>query len=92
MDGVLAKDKALAVMNQKADALSKDFQTLMAQADEMARKQGAVEALGERLAQVDELGRRTAAQADEAVAPGSRRAAPRHGRIPEGARRGGAAA
>lgn len=62
MDGVLQKDKQLAVMNQRADELSKSFQTLMAQADEMGRKQGALEALGERLAQVDELGRRTQAQ------------------------------
>ena len=62
MDGVLQKDKQLAVMNQRADELSTAFQTLMAQADEMARKQGALEALGERLAQVDEVGRRTQAQ------------------------------
>lgn len=62
MDGVLQKDKQLAVMNSRADELSKSFQTLMAQADEMGRKQGALEALGERLAQVDEMGRRTQAQ------------------------------
>lgn len=62
MDGVLQKDKNLAVMNQRADELSKAFQTLNAQADEMARKQGALESLGERLAQVDEMGRRTQAQ------------------------------
>jgi chromosome segregation ATPase len=62
MDGVLQKDKQLAVMNQRADELSKSFQTLMAQADEMGRKQGMLEALGERLAQVDEMGRRTQAQ------------------------------
>ena len=62
MEGVLQKDKQLAVMNQRADELSKAFQTLMSQADEMARKQGALEALGERLAQVDEMGRRTQAQ------------------------------
>ena len=62
MDGVLAKDKLLSAMNAKADVMSKDFQTLMAQADEMARKQGMLEALGERLAQVDEVGRRTIAQ------------------------------
>lgn len=64
MDGVLQKDKQLGVMNQHADELSKTFQTLMAQADEMSRKQGALEALGERLAQVDEMGRRTQAQHD----------------------------
>ena len=64
MDGVLQKDKQLAVMNQHADELSKSFQTLMAQADEMARKQGALEALSDRLAQVDEMGRRTQAQHD----------------------------
>ncbi len=64
MDGVLQKDKQLAVMNQRADELSQSFQTLMAQADEMTRKQGALEALGERLAQVDEMGRRTQAQHD----------------------------
>ena len=62
MDGVLAKDKQLSAMNQRADELSKSFQTLMAQADEMAHKQGALESLGERLAQVDELGRRTQSQ------------------------------
>ncbi len=62
MDGVLQKDKQLAAMNQRADELSKSFQTLMVQADEMGRKQGALEALGERLAQVDEMGRRTQAQ------------------------------
>jgi chromosome segregation ATPase len=62
MDGVLQKDKQLAVMNQHADELSKSFQTLMAQADEMSRKQGALEALAERLGQVDEMGRRTQAQ------------------------------
>ena len=79
MDGVLQKDKQLSAMNQRADELSKSFQTLMAQADEMARKQGALEALGERLAQVDEMGRRTQAQHEalEAVAPGSRTAARR---------------
>jgi chromosome segregation ATPase len=62
MDGVLQKDKQLAVMNQRADELSKSFQTLNAQADEMTRKQAALDALGERLAQVDEIGRRTQAQ------------------------------
>ena len=94
MDGVLQKDKQLAVMNQRADELSKSFQTLMAQADEMGRKQGALEALGERLAQVDEMGRRTQAQHEalEAVAPGSRTAAQRDRRIPQVACRGGAAA
>jgi chromosome segregation ATPase len=62
MDGVLQKDKQLAVMNQRADELSKAFQTLTAQADDMARKQSALEALNERLSQVDEMGRRTQAQ------------------------------
>ena len=62
MDGVLSKDKALSAMNQRADELSKEFQTLLAQADEMSRKQGALEALGDRLAQVDEISRRTMAQ------------------------------
>ena len=62
MDGVLQKDKQLAVMNQRADELSKSFQTLNAQADEMTRKQAALDALGERMAQVDEVGRRTQAQ------------------------------
>ncbi len=62
MEGVLSKDKALSAMNQRADELSKEFQTLLAQADEMSRKQGALEALGDRLAQVDEISRRTMAQ------------------------------
>jgi chromosome segregation ATPase len=64
MDGVLQKDKQLAIMNQRADELSKSFQTLNAQADEMTRKQAALDALGERMAQVDEMGRRTQAQHD----------------------------
>ena len=64
MDGVLQKDKQLAIMNQRADELSKAFQTLNAQADEMTRKQAALDALGERLAQVDEMGRRTQSQHD----------------------------
>lgn len=62
MDGVIQKDKQLAAMHQRADELSKSFQMLVVQADEMARKQGALEVLGERLSQVDELGRRTQAQ------------------------------
>ena len=61
-DALLAKDKMLSELTQKADGLNKDFQNLVAHADELSHKQGALETLAERLAQVDELGKRTAAQ------------------------------
>ena len=61
-DALLAKDKMLSALTQRADGLNKDFLTLVAQADELSHKQGALETLGERLAQVDELGKRTTAQ------------------------------
>jgi DNA repair exonuclease SbcCD ATPase subunit len=59
---VLARDEALAAMQQRADALGKAFATLRAETEELARKQTGLDALAERLAEVDALGKRTAAQ------------------------------
>ncbi len=53
-----------SALNQRVDGLSKDFQTLLSQADELTRKQVSLEALNERLAQVDDLAKRTALQYD----------------------------
>ena len=96
MDGVLAEGQA-AVGDEPAAPTSsaRTFQTLMAQADEMARKQGALEALGERLAQVDEMGRRTQAQHEALASSRARTSSSCASEIrglPQGARRGGAAA
>ena len=62
VQGVLAKDQALSAMEQRTDALGKAFAILMAEAAELARKQSDLDALADQLAQVDGLGKRTAAQ------------------------------
>ncbi len=59
---VLAKDEALSAMQQRSDALAKAFAILMAEAADLARKQSDLDALADRLAQVDGLAKRTAAQ------------------------------
>ncbi len=58
----LAKDATLVAMQQKSDALAKSFTALRTDAEELARKQSGLDALADRLAQVDDLGKRTAAQ------------------------------
>ncbi len=62
VQGVLGRDKDLAAMQSQSDALAKNFAVLKANADELARKQTQLETLAGQLAQVDGLGKRTAAQ------------------------------
>lgn len=62
VQGVLAQDDALTAMQQRTDSLSKAFAILMAEAGELARKQSELDALGEQLAQVDGLAKRTSVQ------------------------------
>src|SRR4029077_15956409 len=59
-----AKDKNLVALTQKADALTKRFETLFTQSDELTKKQLALEALNERLGQVDDLAKKTSMQMD----------------------------
>jgi chromosome segregation ATPase len=59
---VLAKDESLAAMQQKTEALSKTFAALALDAEDLARRQDGLESLSEQLANVDALGKRTAAQ------------------------------
>jgi chromosome segregation ATPase len=62
VQGVLARDETLTAMQQRSDSLGKAFAILMAEAGDLARKQSDLDALGEQLAQVDVLAKRTAAQ------------------------------
>ena len=62
VQSVLAKDEALSAMQHRTDVLGKTFAALMAQAAELARKQSDLDSLADRLAQVDGLAKRTAAQ------------------------------
>ena len=55
MEALAAKDKNLIELTQKIDGLSKRFETLFAQADELTKKQLSLESLHERLGQVDDL-------------------------------------
>jgi len=62
VQGVLARDDELAAMRRESDALAKAFAVLTANADELARKQGALDGLAGRLAEVDGLAKRASAQ------------------------------
>ena len=64
MDGLTAKDKNLIALTQKVDGLSKRFEALFAQSDELAKKQFALETLHTQLAEVDELAKKTTWQMD----------------------------
>src|SRR5204862_2498709 len=64
VEALSAKEKNLSLLNQKADALSKEFQTLLTHADELTKKQASLETLSERLEQVEDVSKRTAAQYD----------------------------
>ena len=64
MEALAAKDKNLVALTQKVDGLTKRFETLFAQADELTKKQLALETLHERLGQVDELAKKTTWQMD----------------------------
>ena len=58
------KTKNLTELTQKVDALAKRFEALFAQADDLTKKQLSLEALHERLGQVDELAKKTSWQMD----------------------------
>jgi DNA repair exonuclease SbcCD ATPase subunit len=62
MQGVLAKDDALLALQQKADAVSRNFETLSTQAGELTRQHAELQALSAQLAKVEGLATRTAAQ------------------------------
>jgi chromosome segregation ATPase len=62
MEALSARDKTVATLAQRVDAVVKDIQTVGAHADELMRKQSSLDALSERLAHLDELGRRLAVQ------------------------------
>src|SRR6202163_4263157 len=64
MEALAAKDKNLVALSQKVDALARRFEALFAQADDLSKKQGALEALHEQLAQVDDLAKKTTWQMD----------------------------
>ena len=75
MEALSAKDKNLISLGQKVDGLTKRFDALFAQADDLTKKQLALDTLHEQLGQVDELAKRTVV-ADglaQAEPPGSRR-------------------
>ena len=64
MEALAAKDKNLIELTQKVDGLSKRFEALFAQADDLTKKQLALETLHERLGQVDDLAKKTTWQMD----------------------------
>jgi chromosome segregation ATPase len=64
MECLFARDKAVAALTHHVETLVKDFQTLAVRADELMRKQDALDPLAERLDHVDELGRRLVLQQD----------------------------
>src|SRR5262249_3244421 len=64
MLALTAKDKNLVELAQQIDALHKRFESLFAQADDLTKKQLSLESLRDRLAQVDELSKRTSWQMD----------------------------
>src|SRR5207244_9326639 len=53
MNGLAARDKNVAALAQGVDNLSKRYETLFVQGDELGKKQAALDALGDRLAEVD---------------------------------------
>src|SRR5438094_4302806 len=62
MDALAAKDKNLIALTQTTDSLTKQFETLFAQSDELTRRQLALESMRDRLAEVDDLAKKTAWQ------------------------------
>src|SRR5262249_4996671 len=64
MDALSAKDKNLIDLAQTVDGLSKRFEVLFAQADDLTTKQLAFDTLHERLAEVDDLSKKTTWQMD----------------------------
>ena len=64
MEALSVRDRLAASMSQRVDQLSKQMQTLNASAEDLLKKQTALDGLEESLGQVDELAKRTASQYD----------------------------
>src|SRR3989442_2697741 len=64
MSALAAKDKNLIELTQKVDGLTKRFESLFAQADDLTKKQLSLEALHERLGQVGALAKKTSWEVD----------------------------
>ncbi|MFI5302786.1 MAG: hypothetical protein ACHREM_32250, partial [Polyangiales bacterium] len=64
LQALTAKDKSLIALAQKSDGLTKQFETLFTQADELTKRQLALETIRERLGQVDDLAKKTSWQMD----------------------------
>src|SRR3954464_11973896 len=64
MEALTAKDKNLIELTQKIDGMSKRFEALFTSADDLTKKQLALESLNERLGQVDDLAKKTSWQLD----------------------------
>ena len=64
MSAFAEQEKLLSTMAQEVEGLSKRFEELFAQSDELTRRQLTLEGLHERLAQVDDLAKKTSSQMD----------------------------
>ena len=62
MEGLAARDRTAAYLAQRVDQLARQMQTLNTHADEIQGKHASLESVHESLAEVDALGKRTAAQ------------------------------
>ena len=62
--GLAATDRAVTGLTQKVGGLDKQVHGLLSQADELQKKQAGLDTLQERLAQVDDLSKRTGWQLD----------------------------
>ncbi len=62
MGTLAAKEKSLLALDQKVDGINKRIESLLAQADDLTKKQTQLETLNERLGQVDELSKKTSWQ------------------------------
>ena len=64
MTALTAKDKNLVELGQKVDGLSKKFEALFAQSDDLARKQQSLETLHDQIGIVDEAAKKATWQMD----------------------------
>ena len=61
---MVVKDRSLSALGQRVDAVSKSLDEMAAGADDLARKQAALDVVAARLAQVDEVSKRVTWQFD----------------------------
>ena len=64
MEALTARDKNLIELTQKIDGMTKRVEALFVSADDLTKKQLALESLNERLGQVDDLAKKTSWQLD----------------------------